>query len=143
MPEDLLKEYPIVLSQDVIWGDMDAFDHVNNTVYFRYFEDARIAYFEKVGILEYKAESNIGPILAKTDCNFKLPLKYPDHIYIASRSRIVSPKKIEMDYLVWSDDFEGIAAEGEGLLIYYDYNFSKSCEIPQPIVSAIKELENQ
>ena len=34
------KEYPVVLSQDVIWGDMDAFGHINNTVYFRYFEDA-------------------------------------------------------------------------------------------------------
>lgn len=48
----LNEQYPIVLSQDLIWGDMDAFEHVNNTVYFRYFEDARLAYFEKLGMLE-------------------------------------------------------------------------------------------
>ena len=40
--KQLKKDYPVVLSQDIIWGDMDAFGHINNTVYFRYFEDARI-----------------------------------------------------------------------------------------------------
>ena len=44
--KQLKKEYPVVLNQDIIWGDMDAFGHINNTVYFRYFEDARIAYFD-------------------------------------------------------------------------------------------------
>jgi len=137
----LQEQYPIVLPQDIIWGDMDAFGHVNNTVYFRYFEDARLAYFDKLGIREYKAERNIGPILAKTDCNFKLPLRYPDHIYIAARSKVLSPKKFEMEYAVYSDSFGGIAAEGRGLLVYYDYNSGKSCAIPQQIVVAISNLE--
>ncbi len=91
----LYKQYPTVLSQDVIWGDMDAFGHVNNTVYFRYFEDARLAYFDTVKMLEYKAENNVGPILANTECNFKLPLQYPDHIYIAARSKILSEKSLK------------------------------------------------
>ena len=47
--DKLEKEYPLVLSEDVIWGDMDAYGHVNNKVYFRYFEDARIAYFDRIG----------------------------------------------------------------------------------------------
>ena len=50
--KQLKQEYPVVLSQDIIWGDMDAFGHVNNTVYFRYFEDARIAYFDQIGVHE-------------------------------------------------------------------------------------------
>ena len=40
--QDLEKEYPVVIEQPLIWGDMDAYQHVNNTVYFRYFEDVRI-----------------------------------------------------------------------------------------------------
>ena len=58
------SEYPVVLQQDVIWGDMDAYGHVNNTVYFRYFEDARIAYLDKIGAHEVKEKFNLGPILA-------------------------------------------------------------------------------
>ena len=139
----ILEQYSVVLSQNIIWGDMDAFDHVNNTVYFRYFEDARIAYFDKLGVREYKDKTNIGPILANTDCNFKLPLKYPDNIYIAGRSTILSPKKFRMDYVVFSESLDSIAAEGQGLLVYYDYNAGESCQIPEQIVTAINSLENR
>ena len=94
--KQLEKEYPVVLSQDVIWGDMDAFGHINNTVYFRYFEDARIAYFDKIGVHEQKKQFDTGPILARTHCNFRLPLDYPDRIHIAARSNILSPKKEQL-----------------------------------------------
>lgn len=134
----LLEEFSVVLSQSVIWGDMDAFGHVNNTVYFRYFEDARIAYFDEFGIREYKDKTNIGPILANTECNFRLPLEYPDDIKIAGKGTILSPKKFRMDYAVYSERLGGIAAEGQGLLVYYDYNAAKSCEIPESIVNAIQ-----
>ncbi len=139
----LEERYPVVLSQSVIWGDMDAFGHVNNTVYFRYFEDARIAYFDRVGVPEHKVDSNVGPILAATNCNFKLPLQYPDRIHIAARSTILSAKKINMEYAVYSENYSGTAAQGEGLIIYYDYAGARSCEIPAKIIGAIEELESK
>ncbi|MCZ6911333.1 MAG: acyl-CoA thioesterase, partial [Proteobacteria bacterium] len=40
----VLDDYPVVIELPVVWGEMDAFDHVNNIIYFRYFESARIAY---------------------------------------------------------------------------------------------------
>jgi len=135
------SECPVVLQQDVIWGDMDAFGHINNTVYFRYFEDARIAYFDKIGVHEVKEKSKIGPILATTYSDFKLPLVYPDRVHISGRSTILSPKKFNMHYMVYSEQFEAIAAEGEGLLVYYDYAKGTSCEIPDVIAEAIGALE--
>ncbi|NCF18951.1 MAG: acyl-CoA thioesterase, partial [Haliea sp.] len=109
---DLERDYPVVLYQDVVWGDMDAFGHVNNTTYFRYFEDARIAYFDKIEIGKVKSETGLGPILATTHCNFKLPLEYPDKIRIAGRARLMGPKKFNMEYLVYSERFDAVAAEG-------------------------------
>ena len=41
--EELTREYPVIIELPVAWGDMDAFAHVNNTAYFKYFESARIA----------------------------------------------------------------------------------------------------
>ena len=137
----LKKEYPVVLSQDIIWGDMDAFGHINNTVYFRYFEDARIAYFDQIGVHEQKKQFGVGPILATTRCNFRLPLDYPDHIHIAIRSSILSPKKLNMEFVVFSEKHGAITAEGDGLIVYYDYANGKSCEIPNAIVTAFKKLE--
>ena len=139
----LEQEYPVLISQDVIWGDMDAFGHINNTVYFRYFEDARIAYFDRIGVHEYKEHSNIGPILAKALCNFRLPLDYPDRIHIGTRGRILSPKTINMEYAVFSERHGKLVADGDGLIVYYDYANSKSCDIPGAIVEAIKKLEEK
>lgn len=135
------EQYAVVISQDVIWSDMDAFEHVNNTVYFRYFEDARIAYFDRVGINQHMVQTRIGPILAATNCNFKLPLEYPDRIHIATRSGILSPKKFNMECVVFSEQHGAVAAEGAGLIVYYDYDVGKTCEIPEKIVAAIRMLE--
>ena len=137
----LTKEYPVVLSQDIIWGDMDEFGHINNTVYFRYFENARIEYFNRIGVLEQKTQLGVGPILASTGCNFRIPLDFPDHIHIGTRSRILSPKKFSMEFAVFSERHGAIAAEGDGLIVYYDYAKGKSCEIPDAIVMAIKTFE--
>ena len=139
----LEQEYPVLISQDVIWGDMDAFGHINNTVYFRYFEDARIAYFDRIGVHEYKEHSNIGPILAKTQSNFKLPLDYPDRIHIGTRGTIQSAKTFNMEYAVFSERHGAIVADGDGLIVYYDYAEGRSCEIPGGIVEAIKKLEGK
>lgn len=139
--KEFLGRCPVVLQQDVIWGDMDAYGHVNNTVYFRYFEDARIAYFDKIGVGRIKAESNLGPILATTHADFKIPLQYPDRIHVSGRITILGPKKFNMHYVVYSEKFDAIAAEGDGLLVYYDYANGTSCEIPPVIVSAIQDLE--
>lgn len=135
------KEYPVILTQAVNWGDMDAFNHVNNTVFFRYFEDARIAYFEKIGLLEHMNRSNIGPILANAQCNFRLPLEFPDCIHIGTRANILSPKKLNMEFVVFSEKQNALVAEGEGLVVYYDYANGNSCEIPATLVAAIKDLE--
>ena len=137
----LTDQYPVVLKQDVLWGDMDTFGHVNNTVYFRYFEDARLVYFEKTGILKFKDQTNIGPILANTHCNFKLPLKYPDAItYCWPAPLLRRLKKLLCNIRFTVMRCAATAAEGEGLLVYYDYNQGKSCEIPKEIVAAMNDI---
>jgi acyl-CoA thioester hydrolase len=50
--DDILASCAVVLERPVTWGNMDAYQHVNNTVYFRYFEDARIVSCERAGLLE-------------------------------------------------------------------------------------------
>ena len=47
---EILKDYPVVYEQSVAWGDMDAFGHVNNVIYYRYIESARIRYFDQLDV---------------------------------------------------------------------------------------------
>lgn len=139
--EGLQGKYPLVLSQELNWGDMDAFQHINNAVYFRYFEDARIADFEKMKIVEHKNETQIGPILASTRCDFRAPLTYPDTIQIATVVQDIRRKRFTMKYLVYSHRLKQVAAEGEGLIVYYDYQRGESCAIPPVIIASINALQ--
>src|SRR5690606_37673593 len=58
------------------WGDMDAMGHVNNTVYFRFMEQARIGWFDAL-VPEADAWKNTGIVIATTTCNFRRPMTYP------------------------------------------------------------------
>lgn len=71
-----LAEYPVIYEQKVAWGDMDAFGHVNNAVYYRYIESARICYFEELNIFQ----QDIYTVVASSQCQYLRPLFYPDQL---------------------------------------------------------------
>jgi len=56
----------------VRWGDMDAYGHVNNTVYFRYFEQARCEWLEQMGF-RVSPEEPTGPVIINASCTFRVP----------------------------------------------------------------------
>lgn len=130
--------YPVSVTIPVAWGEMDAFGHVNNIIYFRYFESARIAYFREVGMTSNLQEG--GPILASTRCDFLKPLTYPDTVSAEARVGRVGNSSFTMEYRVVSEKL-GEAAKGEGVIVYYDYKSGKSQPIPEPIRTAIAALE--
>lgn len=140
---ELGKQYPIHLKQTVIWGDMDAFEHVNNTVYFRYFEDARMEFFMQLGVIDHLKETNIGPILASTRCDFRVPLSFPDEIVIGAWIDQIAEKRFTMHYRVHSLSQQCLVAEGEGLVVFYDYENKKSSAIPEHIVQNIERLQQR
>jgi len=131
----------VTVELPVVWGEMDAFQHVNNVVYFRYFESSRIAYFDKVNINESMAKDGIGPILASTQCRFKAPLTYPDKVTVATRVSEISEDRFTMKYYVKSQVSGRVAAEGEGLVIFYDYKNNCKHSIPKNILDQIKALD--
>ena len=141
--DDLLKGYPVVVEIPVAWGDMDSFQHVNNVVYFRYFESARIAYSEKVGLQEYKKKTGIGPILGSTSCKYKLPLTYPDTVSVGAKITEMEEDRFTMKYVIVSHRHQKIAAEGDGVIVMYNYLEGKKTSMPDEIRRQIRELEKR
>ena len=131
----------VAIEIPVAWGEMDAFQHVNNVVYFRYFESARIAYFDRVGINEAMQSSGIGPILASTQCRFKAPLTYPDTVSVATMVSEIESDRFKMKYYVKSHKAERVVAEGEGLVVFYDYKNNCKHDIPKSIKERILALD--
>jgi acyl-CoA thioester hydrolase len=139
--KDILKGYPVVIEIPVAWGEMDAFQHVNNIVYFRYLESARIAYFEKIDYMGLMKKTGVGPILASTQCKFKLPLSYPDQVSVGTRISSIEEDRFVMKYCVVSHRLQKVAAEGEGTVVSYDYRENKKAPIPQELKQRILNLE--
>lgn len=137
---DLLKDYPCIISQQVQWGDMDAANHVNNTVYLRYFESARIEFFNQIGFMDFTGEESAGPILAETNCKYKAPLTFPDNIKITAR---ILPDSITeygfiMQHVVYSEKLQRIAAEGTSRIVCYDYKNKCKALIPNDLIDKLR-----
>ena len=139
--EDLLKSYPVVIEIPVAWGDMDAFQHVNNIMYFKYFESARISYFEELNFHDQMIKTGIGPILASTQCKFKIPLTYPDKVTVGAKVDVIEKDRFLMKYLVVSHKHKNIAASEEGMLVSFNYHENKKAPLPDEIRARITELE--
>lgn len=128
MRPDPLAGFPVRVEIPVAWGEMDAFGHVNNVVYFRYFESARIACFAALEYIELMRETGIGPILAETSCRFRLPLDYPDTVTVGARISEIGADGFLMSHIVVSRRHERVAAEGTGRIVSFDYE--NKCKAP-------------
>jgi len=137
--DEFRKQYPFNIEGVVEWEDMDAFQHVNNKVYFKYFEKIRIEFFEAKGLLELMTDKQLGPILASTQCRFKLPLTYPDQIVIGTYLTDFGSDRFLMNYAVYSLQHNKVAAEGDGAIVCYDYKEGKKASIPESIATKLQE----
>src|SRR5690606_8083072 len=107
------------------WGDQDAQNHVNNTLYFRYFEEARMQLFQRAGIT--LPSSKVG-ILAHTSCDFLKPLMYPATIVVSQVLARVGRSSMAVDTLIEREDEPGVAyAKGSYIIVGVDAATGKSC----------------
>ena len=112
------------------WGDMDAMGHVNNTVYFRYLETARIEWMRSVGC--NPDPSGEGPVILNAFCNFYKQLEYPGDV----RVKIYVSDPARTTFETWGTmeraDLPGvISAAGGATVVWVDFPSQKAKDLPQ------------
>ncbi|MGE8541476.1 acyl-CoA thioesterase [Acinetobacter sp. ANC 3813] len=132
-----LNDYPLVYEQNVAWGDMDAFGHVNNVQYYRYIESARICYFDELGILD----QDVLTVVASSQCKYLNPIFYPDHLKIGVRVEELRNSAVRMSYLIWSTQLQKAAAIGEAVIVCVDKVNMQKTAMPEIIREKIKQIE--
>lgn len=137
---ELLAGFPVRVEVPVAWGDMDALGHVNNTVYFRYFETARIKCFAEVGLGQIEQSDDVGPILHSASCRFRIPLTYPDTVTVGARIGDVGEDRFVMLYRAVSHRYDAVAADGESLIVTFDYATSTKARVPDDLRARLLEL---
>lgn len=138
-----LSDFPIIINVPVQWGDMDSFGHVNNTVLFRWFESARIAYLERSDIQHELDQQGLGPILASINCNYRRQLHYPDTVWIGARVSQLGRSSITMEHAVYSQQLQTIAADGRAAVVVFNYKTSRPTRIPQIVRAAVEKTEGK
>jgi len=137
----LLAPYRVILTIPVAWGEMDAYQHVNNIIYLRYFESVRMAYFEQCGFHAHHQQFGVGPILAETACKFLKPLTYPDTVLAAARVTALSEDRFHQEYALVSKKENRLCAVGHGVIVSYDYRALQKTKLPPTIVKQMEILE--
>ena len=140
---DPLSEFPVVLTLAVQWGDQDAMQHVNNVVYFRWCESARIAYFGRIGLADRRSTGHVGPILASIKCDFRRQLNFPDTILLGARIAHIGRSSLAMEHRVFSLAQQAIVAEAESTMVVFDYTAGKPHPVPDELRRAIEALEGR
>jgi acyl-CoA thioester hydrolase len=124
--------------QAIRWGDMDMLGHVNNTVYFRYLEQARI---EWIYGLHPQGEtySGTGPVIVNASCTFLEPLVYPGEIEV--RMYLGDPGRTSVGsfYEIWAHGRK--YAEGAAKIVWIDLASGRSIPLPDAIAAPLRALE--
>jgi acyl-CoA thioester hydrolase len=140
-PDGLLLDYPLVIDLPVQWGDQDAFGHVNNTVHLRWFESARIAYLERGGLSHLMNSTALGVIVASVTCHYRRQITYPDTISVSARVGRLGRSSMTIEHLVMSHAQGVIAADGESVVVVFDYQAQRPRRIPAEMQDAIDRFE--
>ena len=135
-----LADWPVQVRIEVAWGDMDAFQHVNNIVYLRWFETARIHFFERAAILSRMQSEQIGPILARTSCDYVRPVAYPDTVTAKTRCTRIGGSSFDMAYEIISDALGSVCARGDCVIVMVDYKTVKAVALDDRLRARLEQL---
>lgn len=139
----LRADFPVWITWPVQWGDQDAFGHVNNTVYLRWFESSRIEYSQRVGLAQVDASQRVAPILAAVSCNYRRQIRFPDTVHVGARIVRLGRSSMTMQHRVLSSANAELAAEGDCVVVTYDYLTKRPIPIPPELREAISRIEQR
>lgn len=132
-----LADYPIVFEQRVAWGDMDAFGHVNNVIYYRYIESARLYYLDHLKILQ----QDVLTVIASNQCKYIRPVVYPDILKIGVRVEELRNSAMRMHYLIHSEAQQMVVAEADAVIVCVDRVNMQKTLIPENVRVGIHKIE--
>jgi acyl-CoA thioester hydrolase len=138
---DVLADYPVVIEQVVAWADMDSFKHVNNVVYFRYFENARVEYIRRLGWWEYHQQTGIGPIVSATQARFRRPVKYPDTLRCGAKLLTLGEDRFTLKHTIVSTATGELVTDGDAIVVVFNYRDNVKTRIPADLLERIRTLE--
>ena len=90
-----------------------------------------------------REETGLGPILASTSARFRRPVTYPDRLLVGVRTADVQADRVTIEYRLVSTKLDAVAAEGQAVIVSYDYRNGCKAPIPAAVRAAVEELDGR
>lgn len=132
-------DYPHFLSINTRWSDNDLYGHVNNVVYYSFFDTVVNEYLIRHGALDLEAGRTIG-LVVETHCSYFASLAFPERIDAGLRVTRLGTTSVRYELGIFSAGSEQPAAQGHFVHVYVDRDTRRPAPLPEALVAALKPL---
>lgn len=132
-------DYKLSLQLRIDWSELDTYQHVNNVAFMKYLQSGRVNFWEASGLYKLHTETNRGPMLVSSHCDFRKPLFYPGKIWVKTKIAFIKNTSFGLDHLILNEH-EEICAEGHDVAVCFDFNTHKTFRIPDDIREIMRKF---
>ncbi|WP_250534333.1 thioesterase family protein [Caballeronia sp. AZ10_KS36] len=134
-------DYPHFLAISTRWSDNDVYGHVNNVVYYSYFDTVVNEYLLRHGVLDFTEGETIG-LVVETHCNYFASVAFPERIDAGLRVERLGTSSVRYEVGIFAEGSDEAAAQGHFVHVYVDRVTRRPVPLPAPLVDALKPLVN-
>ena len=138
--ENLNPTFPISITLRIDWCDMDIFKHVNNVMYFKYIQSARVNYWEEAGLADMYKNEGIIAMLLSTQCRYIKPLHYPGNVIVKSSVSFIKNTSFGLIHQLYNEQGD-LVAESQDVMVLFDDKTQAKITVPQAVRERIMSLE--
>ena len=132
-------DYPIFRSIPTRWMDNDVYGHVNNVVYYAYFDTAVNGLLIDAGVLDIRRSPVIG-LVVETQCRYARPIAFPDLVMAGIRVGRLGTSSVRYEIGLFREEEETASAEGHFVHVYVDRATNRPVPLPGPLRAALEPL---
>jgi acyl-CoA thioester hydrolase len=131
--------YPHFLQITTRWMDNDVYGHVNNVVYYSYFDTVVNEYLIRTGVLDVEHGTTIG-LVVETQCNYFAPLVFPERVEAGLRVVRLGSTSVRYEVGLFKEGEEQPAAQGHFVHVYVDRATRRPVALPDALRAALEPL---
>jgi acyl-CoA thioester hydrolase len=132
-------DYPHFLTIPTRWSDNDVYGHVNNVVYYSYFDTVVNEYLMRSGVLDFERGATIG-LVVETRCNYFASIAFPERIDAGLRVTKLGTSSVRYEVAIFREGANEAAAQGHFVHVYVDRETRRPVKLPEAFVAALEPL---
>lgn len=130
------QRYPFVHRQYVAWGEMDAFSHLNNVAYARYFENARVEFFRHLGVWNEGTALAFGPVITNLNMQYRRQVRFPAELDVTLGISRLKTRSVSMVCSMWQ---EGVCVHtAEADFLWVNFQEERAFDMPATLIEALQ-----